>query len=829
VSKEGLRPSVVENGAHPGTGPLRKGNTAEAAKIGRETSFAQQRLWFLDQLEPGNPAYNDQIAVGLKGSLDVEALEAGLTEIARRHETLRTTFEMRGEEPRQLVSPPARLRLTPVNLEELPEEQRQAEALRWVAQEAEHRFDLSEGPLLRTILLRLDDQRHVLILTMHHIITDGWSKGVLFRELAALYRAFSSGQPSPLADLPIQYGDFARWQREWLRGEALEIQLSYWKRKLGGELPVFNLPTDRPRPIVQSFRGARQSLFLPREMTEALKSLGFDEGATLYMTLLAAFKILLQRHTGQDDIVVGTTITGRTHVETEGLIGFFVNLLVLRTDLSGNPRFRELLRRVRDVALEAYAHQDLPFEKLVDELRPERNLSRNPLVQVLFVMQKLPWSEVSFPGLQVTVLDPGTDVARFDLAVFVSESEGGWLVNWVYNAELFEAATIDAMCRRYEKLLRSIVENRDARLEELEMLSETEKQRLREGRNERLQAQSLRLRSMRRKAIDLSSWNEVRIRTLDGDDLLPLVIEPTDETVELASWAEREKALLESRLLRHGAILFRAFGLKSAAEFEQFAERLCPELFGEYGDLPRESVGGKVYGSTWYPADQAILFHNESSHMHRWPMKIWFFCVHVAESGGETPIVDCRRVYQRLDPNLRRRFSEKGLMYVRNYTEGLDVSWQSFYGTGDRSDVERICRQAGADFEWTRGNGLRTRQLCPAVVRHPQTGEMVFFNQVQLHHVRCLDPAVRESLLSMMPEEALPRNVYYGDGTPIEDSVVDEIAHISRGAAVQFPWQRGDVLMINNMLVAHARNPYVGARKIVVAMGQMIEKSDISS
>jgi non-ribosomal peptide synthetase component F len=248
-------------------------------------------------------------------------------------------------------------------------------------------------------------------------------------------------------------------------------------------------------------------------MTEALKSLGFDEGATLYMTLLAAFQVLLQRQTGQDDIVVGTTITGRTHVETEGLIGFFVNLLVLRTDLSGNPRFGELLRRVRDVALEAYAHQDLPFEKLVEELRPERDLSRTPLVQVLFVMQKLPWSEVSFPGLDVTVLDPGTEVARFDLAVFVSESEGGWLVNWVYNAELFQAATIDAMCGRYERLLRSILENRDARLEELETLSETEKQRLREARNERLQAQSLRLRSMRRKAIDLSSSNGRRSRS----------------------------------------------------------------------------------------------------------------------------------------------------------------------------------------------------------------------------------------------------------------------------------------------------------------------------
>jgi alpha-ketoglutarate-dependent taurine dioxygenase len=243
--------------------------------------------------------------------------------------------------------------------------------------------------------------------------------------------------------------------------------------------------------------------------------------------------------------------------------------------------------------------------------------------------------------------------------------------------------------------------------------------------------------------------------------------------------------------------------------------------------LPREGIGGKVYGSTPYPADQTIFFHNESSHLHRWPMKIWFFCIQPAQSGGETPIVDCRKVYQLLDPKLREKFAQKQLMYVRNYTDGLDVSWQEFFKTAHKTEVEQYCRQAGIEFEWKDGNKLRTRKPRPAIAKHPKTGEMVFFNQLPLHHISCLDPAVRNSLLSVFGEGNLPRNVYYGDGTPIEDSVMAEIQAVYQQATVSFPWQAGDILMLDNMLAAHSRNPFVGPRKIVVAMGEMIGEAEI--
>lgn len=335
------------------------------------------------------------------------------------------------------------------------------------------------------------------------------------------------------------------------------------------------------------------------------------------------------------------------------------------------------------------------------------------------------------------------------------------------------------------------------------------------------------LGAIRRKAVDLAHFNPVRESQTSPEQTLPLIMEPATDQVDLADWARNNREYIEQKLHLHGGILFRGFSLSTPLDFERVAAGVYKEIFSEYGDLPREGVAGNIYTSTPYPEDKSILYHNESSHMNRWPTRISFFCVTAAREGGCSPVVDCRKVYQQLDPVIRRKFEELGLVYVRNFSDGLDVSWQRFFQTEDRAVVDQACRQQGFTCEWVGNDNLRVKQHCRAVLRHPVTGELSFFNQVQLHHVHCLDPEVRDSLLSIFKREDLPRHVYYGDGSEIEDSVMDHVGEIYEKNAVRFSWREGDMVTLDNMLTAHARDPYVGPRKIVVALGDLIEGAEV--
>lgn len=333
----------------------------------------------------------------------------------------------------------------------------------------------------------------------------------------------------------------------------------------------------------------------------------------------------------------------------------------------------------------------------------------------------------------------------------------------------------------------------------------------------------------KREEIDLADFSLTASSYFAEEGGLPLVVQPAMSGVNLASWASSHRDYIKTELAKHGAILFRNFRVDEPGKFEAFASSVAVdgELFDEYGDLPREQPGAKVYGSTPYPANKSILFHNESSHMHRWPMKIFFCCVLVASEGGATPILDCRKTYQTLDAAIVKHMTEKKLMYTRNFIDGLDVSWQQFFQTSNKEHVEEYCRKAGIEFEWKGEKQLTTRQVCDAVAKHPYTGDMLFFNQIQLHHISCLDPDVRASMLSMFREKDLPRNVYYGDGTPIEESVVEEITGLYERQAVRFQWQAGDVILLDNMMVAHARDPFGGPRKILVAMAEIISQKEL--
>ncbi len=456
--------------------------TRRADRGSAPASFSQQRLWFLHQLELSEASYNVPRAIRLTGSLDVAALRRALAEIVQRHDVFRTHFVNVDGLPQQIVTSDD-IPLTVTDLSNLQRSERKSQTEQLVAAEATRPFDLAHGPIMRTSLLRLGEQEHVLLLTSHHIVSDAWSAEILFRELGALYDAFVSGRPSPLTPLPIQYADFAEWQREWLQGAVLEEQLAYWKKQLACVNDVLALPTDHPRPPVQTFRGAYKSLTLPGMLSEQIAELSRREGVTTFMTLLAAFAALLARYTGEEDIVVGSPIAGRNRQEIEGLIGFFVNTLVLRADLSGNPSFTELLKRVREVALEAYAHQEVPFEKLVEELEPERSLGHSPLFQVMFALHHAAQAEFSLRGLTLEQIKTETNTSKFDLSLFVADEADGLTCIAEYNTDLFDEATIERLLGHYQRVLEAVVANAEQRISELPLLTVDQREQVVEWNN----------------------------------------------------------------------------------------------------------------------------------------------------------------------------------------------------------------------------------------------------------------------------------------------------------------------------------------------------------
>ncbi len=441
-------------------------------------SFSQQRLWFLDQFEGGSPLYNVPIGARLSGRLDADALRRALDEIVRRHEVLRTSFPMHGGEPFQQIADAAPLALTFDDLAALPHAEAEAR-LQWLAgDEAQTPFALATGPLIRARLLRVGEDEHVVLITLHHIISDGWSIGVLMQELAALYAAFSEGRPSPLPALALQYADYAAWQRAWLDGEALQVQLAYWKGQLAGAPPLLTLPTDRPRPAVQSFRGDLVRFRISAGVSAGLRALAQAQDATLFMVLASAFNVLLARYAGQDDVCFGTPIANRRRAELEGLIGFFVNTLVLRTRLAGNPAFTTLLAQVKDTALAAYAHQDVPFEQLVEVLRPARQMSHAPVFQVMMALQNMPLAATELPGLSMAPLAGVNATAKFDLTVNIMEGDDYLYGSFEYNSDLFEHATIERMAGHWERLLAAVVATPQREIAALDMLGPDETRRM---------------------------------------------------------------------------------------------------------------------------------------------------------------------------------------------------------------------------------------------------------------------------------------------------------------------------------------------------------------
>ncbi|WP_026798625.1 non-ribosomal peptide synthetase, partial [Planktothrix prolifica] len=442
-------------------------------------SYAQQRLWFLDQFQPNSALYNIPLALRLEGNLNQVALEQALQTIIERHEALRTNFLTIEGKPTQIIQTETNWTISIVHPLQPPRKsEREITCQQLINTQAIQPFDLATEPLIRVTLLTLSQTEQVLLVCMHHVVSDGWSMGVFVQELAVLYNAYTQGKLSPLAPLPIQYADFALWQRQWLQEDVLETQLAYWQKQLAGATTFLPLPTDKPRPAVQTFVGAHQEFILSPELSQKLTKLSQEQGVTLFMTLFAAFDVLLYRYTGQTDILVGTPIANRNHSEIEGLIGFFVNTLVLRTNLAENSSFEQLLAQVREVALEAYSHQDLPFEMLVEALQPERDISYTPLFQVMFVLQNTPLSTVELTGLSISSVQVETNTAKFDLSLAMENTDAGLVGVWEYNTDLFSPDTIERMTGHFLTLLEGIVTNQKETLAELPLLTQLEQKQL---------------------------------------------------------------------------------------------------------------------------------------------------------------------------------------------------------------------------------------------------------------------------------------------------------------------------------------------------------------
>src|ERR1051325_8846022 len=441
-------------------------------------SYAQQRLWFIDQLGLDSPAYNVAAALRLSGSLDVAALRGSINEVVRRHESLRTSFLSVGGQPAQVIAPDLVIALEAEEVEGESQSERESEAEAEAEREGRRGFDLSRLPLLRVRLMRVGEGEHVLVMVTHHIVSDGWSMGVMVREIGALYEAYSKGEESPLEELAIQYADYAAWQREWLKGEELDRQMRYWKGQMEGAPAAMELPTDRVRPAAQTYRGAQATFAINKEVSERLRQVSRREGVTMFMLLLSGYKVLLMRQSGQEDVVVGTPIANRRRKEVEGLIGYLANTLVLRSKVRGEDGFRELLSEVKEVTLGGDEHQDVPFEKLVEELQPDRSLSYNPLFQVMFAFQNNPVSLIRMPGLSVEISNITTGTSKVDLTLDLSDEPGGIKGHIEYATDLYDEATIERMKQHYLNVVQSVASDPRQPIAAIKLLAEQERQQL---------------------------------------------------------------------------------------------------------------------------------------------------------------------------------------------------------------------------------------------------------------------------------------------------------------------------------------------------------------
>jgi alpha-ketoglutarate-dependent taurine dioxygenase len=821
-------------------GSIRRYTGSEPVRL----THQQEGMWFLEQMHPEQSVYNVPCCLRLRGNLDAKAFEQALAAIVDRHDALRTCCRLRENVPVLHVLPPGQFRVVRINFSSLPVAEAEQQALFVAAEECRTPFDLVNGPLIRAVMIKLATSDHVMIVVTHHLLTDGWSMGIFLRELSAHYESFSRGEAPELAAPEISYTDYAAWYREWLSGSNLEELRTFWRRQLDG-CQDLELPRDHDRSAESAHQGAHAAVLLSAEATNRVREFSSRAKVTRFTTLIAAFRCMLFSYNRQEDQVVGSPLACRNRRELEAMVGYFVNVLPFRGDLSGNPTFGELVEREALVAGGVYEHQDMPFAKLVQDLELTRRDGANPVYQVQFTLLEPrhspdllgyglnidPDERQMIGNLQASPLPIDNAVSKFDLAFLLWDRPDKIVGTCEYDTQLFAPATIEEMIGRLKEIVDIVTTNPDIQLSQLAgRFPRREKSAMVTSTKPEAEADRSTAgpRKRKRQTVTLDSREWVNIEPLFEDSEIPLQIRPKMPGVDLAEWAAAQSDFIDALLLRSRALLFRGFSDVTVDVFEKFVMSTSDRQLLEYKDrtTPRETKGNRVYTSTVHPQNERINAHNEGTYWIRWPLRLFFCCQVASPEGGETPISDVRKVYRRLRPEVVERFAKKQMMLVRNFNDGFGLPWQEVFQTEDRAEVEAYCKANKIEFEWKDRDRLRTRQTRPAIRTHPVTGEPVWFNHAAFFHHTTLEPDLRKSLIDELGIDGLPYSTCYGDGSPIEADVAEEIRQAYAAETVKFRWETGDVLLLDNMSISHAREPYKGPRDIIVCMTNVHDGSE---
>ncbi|MEK2479518.1 aminotransferase class III-fold pyridoxal phosphate-dependent enzyme [Streptomyces noursei] len=755
----------------------------------------QQHLWIADQCGEDSTAFNEFLALHLRGPLDRAALDASFQALVDRHESLRTTFSAQGD-----VCHVAATARADVSWEEAAPGDGLAEVTARHTGYGRHPLDLSEGPLLRVHVTRLGGEEHVLSLVIHHLISDAWSMGVILRELDALYR--QGGDPSGLP-VAASFTQYARETAAWRDSEDGASARRYWAERFPEGVTALELPSDFPRDDRRARAGARNRRTVDAELWQDMVRAGARAGATPFMMALAAYQTVLVAHSGQRTVHLGIHGAGQVDATADNLVGYCINVLPVGGEIDPKESLESFLKRVREDVAGAFEHRRVPFGGL-------HATAGAPVLTTAFNLERGGGDGVRLGELEVGLLPAEVPSARWELNLNCIEVGEQILLELTYDTGLFRSESADALLASYERVLKAMGRGESERVAEL----------LAAARPPAAEAESAAdgpISGRRRRVPAAEAPAPVTAQPLVRT--LPLVVEAPQGVTDLAGWAAERREELRRQVVEHGGVLFRGFdtGIEG---FEELVRAVSGEpLTYQERTSPRHAVHNRVYTSTDFPPHERIYPHNEQSYNLSWPLRIFFHCATAPAEGGQTPIADCRRIYARLRPATRDAFAEHGYAYVRHFREGLGLSWRESFQTEDRAEVERYCAENAIEFEW-HGDDLTTRQIRPAIARHPVSGELTWFNHATFFHVSTLPAAIRDSLLSSLSEGELPNNTYFGDGRPIPPQVLEELRAAYEAETVQFDWQRGDVLMLDNMLTAHARAPFTPPRKIVVAMSE---------